>query len=351
MRASDDSDSAFTLEGIRRDWDAGRPVLVPTSGTTGTPRVVEHSAAAVEASARAVSHALAVDPDRDRWLACVPLRRVAGRAIVLRALITETPVVVHEHFDVDAVSEAAGECTLVSLVATQLRRLLDARAPLERFRSVLVGGGAVPAELIDRALDAGVAVHTTYGLTQTFGGCVHDGAPLAGVEIDLDPYTDEIRVGGPVLMSRYVDDPLATRAAFTDDGRLRTGDIGVIDESGRLRVVDRIKDLVITGGVNVIPVVVERVLSGHSAVAEVCVVGATDPEWGERVVAWVVPADPNGPPVLAELRAYARERLDPAELPREVRIVDSLPRTPGGKLLRRVLRDRGHRQPGASSRR
>ena len=242
MRASDDSDSAFTLEGIRRDWDAGRPVLVPTSGTTGTPRVVEHSAAAVEASARAVSHALAVDPDRDRWLACVPLRRVAGRAIVLRALITETPVVVHEHFDVDAVSEAAGECTLVSLVATQLRRLLDARAPLERFRSVLVGGGAVPAELIDRALDAGVAVHTTYGLTETFGGCVHDGAPLAGVEIDLDPYTDEIRVGGPVLMSRYVDDPLATRAAFTDDGRLRTGDIGVIDESGRLRVVDRIKD-------------------------------------------------------------------------------------------------------------
>ncbi|HZJ26485.1 MAG TPA: AMP-binding protein [Acidimicrobiia bacterium] len=339
MGVYDDSDAACTADQIRSAWEAGRPVFVPTSGTMGDPRLIEHAPASVEASCRAVSAALAVDPDRDRWLACLPLRHVAGRAILLRGAISETPVVVHERFDVAAVAAAAGTCTLVSLVATQLGRLLDAHAPLERFRAVLLGGGPVPPDLLVRARNAGVVVHTTYGLTETFGGCVHDGVGLPGVEIRLDDVSHEILVRGPVLMRRYVDDAPATRAAFTDDGWLRTGDVGSLDNAGRVRVVDRIKDLVITGGVNVSPVAVERVLAEHPGVADVCVVGASDPEWGERVVAWVVPAPPKAAPTLAELRAFGRDRLAAAELPREVRLVGAVPRTPGGKPLRRLLRD------------
>lgn len=351
MVATDDSDTAFTVDRIRADWEAGRSVLVPTSGTTGAPRWVEHTPAGVAASCRAVVDALDVDADRDRWLACVPLRHVAGRAIILRAAISRTPVVVHERFDVDAVAAAAGTCTLVSLVATQLRRLLDASAPLERFRCVLVGGGPLSADLIDRARAAGVAVHTTYGLTETFGGCVHDGVALAGVALRLDERTCEILVRGPMVMRGYVDDASATRAAFTGDGWLRTGDVGAFDETGQLTVVDRIKDLVITGGVNVSPAAVERVLVNHPRIADVCVVPGADPEWGERVVACVVPTAPDQPPTLGELRAFARDHLSPAELPREIRLIDVVPRTVGGKPLRRVLRDAALDENGALPRR
>jgi acyl-CoA synthetase (AMP-forming)/AMP-acid ligase II len=131
--------------------------------------------------------------------------------------------------------------------------------------------------------------------------------------------------------------PERTAAAFTVDGWFRTGDAGTIDGDGRLRVVDRLRDLIITGGVNVSPSEVEGVLGRHPAVADVCVVGAADPEWGERVVAHVVPADPASPPSLAELRAFAAEALSPAKLPRQVVVIEAVPRTPGGKPLRRVL--------------
>ncbi len=295
---------------IRRAWAAREPVLVATSGTTGERRIVEHGPESVEASCRAVSRALAVDPGADRWLACIPLRFVAGRAIVLRGEITGTPVILHDGFDVDAVGRAAGECTLVSLVAAQLVRLLDARAPVDRFRAVLLGGGPVPVGLAERAAAAGVVVHTTYGLTETFGGCVHDGRPLDGVHLRLDPASAEVLVQGPVLMRGYVDDDVATRAAFTADGWLRTGDVGRFSADGRLEIVDRLKDLVITGGVNVSPTAVERVLITHPAIADVCVVGRPDPEWGERVVAYAVVDDGCTVPPLEELREFARDRSE-----------------------------------------
>ena len=326
------------VSAIRRAWAVGEPVVVETSGTTGRPRRVEHAPASVEASSRAVSRALAVDPDRDHWLACIPLRYVAGRAVVLRGEVTSTPVTVHDGFAIDRVGDAAGTCTLVSLVATQLVRLLDAGAPIHRFRVVLLGGGPVPTGLVARAAAAGVAVHTTYGLTETFGGCVHDGHPLDGVSIRLAPDSGEVLVRGPVLMRGYVDDPDATHAAFTDDGWFRTGDVGRFAADGRLEIVDRLKDLVITGAVNVSPTAVERVVSTHPAFADVCVIGVPDPEWGERVVCCAVLAPGAAAPSIDALRDFARDRLAPAELPKELRIVAAVPRTPGGKPLRRELR-------------
>jgi O-succinylbenzoic acid--CoA ligase len=321
--------------------------VVSTSGTTGSPRAVQLDHAALAASARAVHAAIGAAPD-DGWLCCLPLHAVAGLAIVARARTLGLPLTVHARFDPDAVAAAptAGRAnaTLVSLVATMLGRLLDRDAPVAAFRTILLGGGPVPAPLVARAIAAGAHVATTYGMTETGGGCVHDGHPLDGVEVRLAPATGEtaetgeILVRGPVVMRGYHRDPEATARAFTDDGWLRTGDLGAFGDDGRLQVVDRMRDLVITGGVNVSPTAVERVLVEHPTVGEVCVAGAPDDEWGERVVAFVVPAPDAAPPSLESLRAFARERLTAAELPREIRVVTEIPRTAGGKPRRVSLR-------------
>jgi O-succinylbenzoic acid--CoA ligase len=321
--------------------------VVSTSGTTGSPRAVQLDHAALAASARAVHAAIGAAPD-DGWLCCLPLHAVAGLAIVARARTLGLPLTVHARFDPDAVAAAptAGRAnaTLVSLVATMLGRLLERDAPVGAFRTILLGGGPVPAPLVARAIAAGAHVATTYGMTETGGGCVHDGHPLDGVEVRLAPATGEtaetgeILVRGPVVMRGYHRDPEATARAFTDDGWLRTGDLGAFGDDGRLQVVDRMRDLVITGGVNVSPTAVERVLVEHPTVGEVCVAGAPDDEWGERVVAFVVPAPDAAPPSLESLRAFARERLTAAELPREIRVVTEIPRTAGGKPRRVSLR-------------
>ncbi len=175
------------------------------------------------------------------------------------------------------------DATLVSLVPTMLRRLREAGADTDRFRRILLGGGPVR--------ERGPNIVATYGLTETWGGVVHDGYPLAGVELRLGEH-DEILVRAPMVMRGYRLAPAETAGAFTAGGWLRTGDAGTIDADGRLRVVDRLRDLIITGGVNVSPSEVEAVLAGHPGVADVCVAGAADAEWGERVVAHVVPRDP-----------------------------------------------------------
>ncbi|MBK5288167.1 MAG: AMP-binding protein [Acidimicrobiia bacterium] len=329
-----------------RPYPAGRGVaaevgaVVATSGTTGAPRFVQLTTAGLRASAAAVHDAIGLEPS-DRWLACLPLHAVAGLAIVARGHFDGVPVETHARFDRDAVLEAAGRCSLVSFVPTTLTRVLDAD-PLgvARFRRVLLGGGPIPAAVLARAAAAGIAVSTTYGLTETGGGCVHDGHPLAGAEIVLDPETAEILVRGPMVMAGYRD-PEATSAGIGPDGWLRTGDIGRWAADGRLEVIDRIKDLIISGGVNVSPVRIEAALRDSAGIADLVVVGLADPEWGERVTAFVVPADPATPPTLGALRtAGAAAGLTPAELPRDVRTIEEVPRTPGGKPLRRVLRDR-----------
>ncbi len=327
-------------------WRGGRPLagemaaVVTTSGTTAEPRHVVLSRDAMATSAQAVGAALDLDPDEDRWLVCVPLHHVAGLAIVARSYFCATSMTVHPSFDVGAVGAAADRCTLVSVVPTMLTRLVDAGAPLGQFRHILVGGAPLAPALLEQATTAGAHLATTYGLSETGGGCVHDGNPLQGVSVSIS--TDgEILVRGPVVMRGYHGDEAATRQAFTGDGWLRTGDLGHIDDQGRLSVVDRIKDIIVTGGVNVSPTAVEAVVVEHPKVNDVCVVGIPDDEWGERVTAFVVPRADTDPPTLPELRAWCSQRLTAAEIPRELRLVASVPRSTGGKALRREFRQSG----------
>ncbi|MGH9068972.1 MAG: class I adenylate-forming enzyme family protein [Acidimicrobiales bacterium] len=317
-------------DGERHRRPGGRPVeegdalVVATSGTTGRPKGVVLTHQAVLASARATSARLGVDPGSDRWLACLPLAHVGGLSVVTRALLTGTPVVVHPGFDAEAVSEAAGgggPVTLVSLVATTMARIDPGR-----FRIVVLGGSAPLGVLPANAV-------TTYGLTETGSGVVYDGVPLQGVEVSFGA-REEILLRGPMLARGYRDgsDPR------TAGGWLPTGDAGGWDADGRLAVWGRLDDMVVTGGENVWPVAVEAVLRGHPGVAEVAVAGRPDPEWGQRVVAFVVPAGGHrDPPSLDGLRGLVKERLGPWAAPRELVLVDSLPRTSIGKVRRARL--------------
>jgi O-succinylbenzoic acid--CoA ligase len=299
----------------------GDALVVATSGTTGDPKAAVLTNAAVDASARATSRRLGVDPAADRWLACLPLAHVGGLSVVTRALVTGTPLTIHDGFDAAAVAAAArAGCTLVSLVPTALRRV-DAGL----FRTVVLGGSAMPPDLPPNAV-------ATYGMTETGSGVVYDGRPLDGVEVRV--VDGEVLLRGPMLLRAYRDgtDPR------TPDGWYPTGDAGEWDAgAGRLRVLGRVGDLIISGGENVWPAAVERVLVGVPGVAEVAVVGAPDPEWGRRVVALVVPADPGDPPALDALRDAVRRVLPAYAAPRELRLVASLPRTALGKVARSRL--------------
>jgi O-succinylbenzoic acid--CoA ligase len=305
-----------------RPVEPGDALVVATSGSTGEPRGVVLTRDAVAASAVATSTRLGVDPQSDRWLACLPLAHVGGLSVVTRALATRTALTVHDRFDATAVEEEARRgATLVSLVATALRR-----TDPSLFRTVLLGGSP-PGDTV------GPNVVTTYGMTETGSGVVYDGVPLDGVEVKI--VDGEVHVRGPMLLRCYRDgdDPRTT------DGWLPTGDAGVIDGAGRLTVFGRRAEMIITGGENVWPHAVEEVLAGHPQVAEAAVAGRPDPEWGQRVAAWVVPVDPARPPALPTLRAWVAGRLPSYAAPHQLTVVDTLPRTALGKIAR-------HRLPG-----
>jgi O-succinylbenzoic acid--CoA ligase len=310
--------------------EEGDALVVATSGTTGDPKAAVLTHEAVAASARATSARLGVDPTADRWLACLPLAHVGGLAVVTRALATGTPLTVHDGFDAGAVDAAAASgCTLVSLVPTALRRIDPAR-----FRAVVLGGSAMPPDLPANAV-------ATYGMTETGSGVVYDGMPLDGVEVRVR--AGEVQLRARMLLRAYRDgtDPR------TPDGWFPTGDAGEWDTGkGRLRVFGRMGDVIVTGGEKVWPAAVERVLGAHPAVAEVAVTGEADPEWGRRVVAVVVPADPAAPPTLAELRAAAKAELPAYAAPRELLLVDALPRTALGKVARARLDEVAHPRRG-----
>jgi O-succinylbenzoic acid--CoA ligase len=324
---------------------AGLPVardtaaVVVTSGTTGEPKAVELTRSGMEVMARGYSAGLDAGP-RDRWLACLPLHHVASLGVLARAYVTAVPWTVHESFDVDRVARAPRDegATIVSVVPTALRRLLEARAPIEEYRRIVVGGAPCPPGLRAHAESVGATVVDAYGLTETWGGFALDGRTIGGAKARLDPTTGEIFVRGAVVMRGYRLDPARTAEVLDTDGWLATGDIGAFDVDGRLHVVDRRKDLVITGGVNVSPTAVEAVLIRHPDVDDVCVIGVPDDDWGERVVACVVPCPDTPPPTVDELRAFGRRHLAAPQLPREVRIVSEIPRSAGGKPLRRLLR-------------
>ncbi len=323
-------------EGGVEELDDGLPVedgdavVVCTSGTTGAPRAAVHTHDGLEAAAFASATALGVAPDV-RWLACLPLHHVGGFSVLSRALLTGAGLEVVPRPDPEVIDAAPGRgCTHVSLVPTLLGRIDPAR-----WRTILLGGSAPPA-------DRPAHVVATYGCTETYGGVVYDGLALNGVSVRTVaapgshwsvPAPIELRT--PSLMRCYRDGSQPAGG----DGWFRTGDLGTIDpDSGRLDVAGRADDVIVSGGENVWPDPVEAVLGGVPGVVEVAVVGRPDPEWGQRVVAVVVPADPARPPRVEELRSAVRAELPPACAPRELELRDSLPRTALGKIERYRLR-------------
>jgi O-succinylbenzoic acid--CoA ligase len=289
----------------------------------------------------------------------MPLFHVGGLSILLRSALDAVPVVLHERFDPEAVSRSLDEdaITTVSLVPTMLSRLLDVRddgPPPATLRCVLLGGGAASAQLVERAATRGWPLAPTYGLTEAAsqvatlrpgGDPLTDGLePLAGTEVRIlsvdggtaDPgEPGEILVRGPTVMAGYVERPEQTRLALRD-GWLHTGDVGSVDERGRLHVYERRSDLIISGGENVYPAEVETVLQEHPAVIEAGVAGIPDPDFGHRPAAWLV-VKPGERISDAELTRFCRERLAGYKIPVRYHRTDALPRTASGKLQRSDL--------------
>ncbi|HVM35944.1 MAG TPA: AMP-binding protein [Actinomycetota bacterium] len=306
----------------------GTAAVISTSGTTGAAKGAVLSHAAMEAAARMSAARLGQRPD-DRWLCALPLNHVAGLMILVRSRLAGTPPAVHAIFDPDRVA-AEEDVTLVSVVPTMLARLLDHGVDLSRFRAVLVGGARPPGPLLERARRAGVSVVHTYGMTETCGGVVYDGVPLDGVEVSLSD-DDEVLLRGPMLFSGYRRGGAITDAV-PEDGWFRTRDLGRLEADGRLTVVGRVDDVIVTGGEKVAPGEVEAILLRHPAVADVEVVGRPDPQWGEKVVARVVPE--GEPPSLDELRTHVKGHLPGFAAPRGLEIVEALGRSGMGKIRR-----------------
>ncbi|MET9344882.1 AMP-binding protein [Nonomuraea sp. NPDC003804] len=321
-----------TVDGVRQADGPGVPaevaVVIATSGSTGTPKGVMLTAAALQASAAASLRRLEAGPG-GRWLCCLPPSHVSGLQVLVRSLLNGTEPIIHDRFDAGAV--AGSGAAHVSLVPTQLHRLLELGADLGVFETVLLGGAAPRPGLLEAARASGARVVTTYGSSETSGGCVYDGRPLDGVDLKIRE-DGRILVAGPVLLAgyRFGDSPL--------DGRwFVTSDLGAI-ENGGLRVVGRADDVINTGGEKVVAASVAGVLALHPEVADVAVVGRPHPEWGQAVVAVVVPADPRRPPTLTQLRAFSRDRLPAYAAPRELRLVSALPLLPNGKTDLAALR-------------
>jgi O-succinylbenzoic acid--CoA ligase len=305
------------------------PWVVETSGSTGTPKRVLLPRAAVLASVAASARRLG---GSGRWLLALPASYVAGLQVVCRSLVAgHEPVLLEDDFA--AATEALGDVDrFVSLVPTQLRRLLDTDADaLRTFHTVLLGGGPIDPALRVRAAEAGVRVVSTYGSAETAGGCVYDGLPLDGVAVAIGS-GGRVRIGGPTLFSGYDGDPARTAEVLVD-GWFLTSDAGRLDEDGRLQLLGRIDDMVVSGGVNVPAAVVAARLREHPAVREAEVLGVPDEEWGNRVVAFVV-----GEVSAQDARDWVGERHPRAWAPRQLVPLDAIPLLANGKPDRLALR-------------
>jgi o-succinylbenzoate---CoA ligase len=321
-------------------------VVVATSGSSGAPKGVLLGASALLASASATHDRLG---GPGRWLLALPAQHVAGVQVLVRSLVTgdEPGVLDLTHgFTPPGFAAAASALTGVrrytALVPTQLVRLLDAGGDglreLARFDAVLVGGAGTPPSVLERAAAAGVRVVTTYGASETSGGCVYDGVPLDGVRVRIEEGPDRGRVllGGPTLARGYRggDGRIIDDGAFVADEAgerwWRTADAGRLD-GGRLQVLGRLDDAVLTGGVTVLPAAVEAVLLRTPGIAEALVTGVDDPEWGRRVVAAIVPAPGAPEPALADVRNRVAAELGPYAAPRQLLVLDALPLVGVGK--------------------
>jgi O-succinylbenzoic acid--CoA ligase len=363
--AADRAPASLPVES-RHELDA-TAVVIHTSGTTAAPRAVELTYANILWSALGSAVALGLDPE-ERWLCTLPLSHVGGLSILLRSAIYATTAVVHERFETEPVLHALqdGQATLVSLVATTLARLLDAglQSP-PALRCALTGGGPVPAALVERAHAAGVPVSLTYGLTESCSQATTTPVAASSPEEEIGEvaasagpplFCTRLRIAGAAedtagaaestvggsgsergIGEILIAGPTVAPAAVSSDGWLHTGDLGELDERGRLRVSGRMADTIISGGENVAPAEVEAVLETHPHVLEAAVLGRPDPHWGESVSAIVV-ARPDAVPDIEQLRAYCARVLAPYKVPKHFELAATpLPRTRSGKLLRREL--------------
>ncbi|MBX7435527.1 o-succinylbenzoate--CoA ligase [Mycobacterium sp. Y57] len=338
--AHDAGQSALLTTALR----AGEPiddavaVVLSTSGTTGTPKGAQLTAAALLASARATHERLG---GPGRWLLALPAYHVAGFQVLVRSAVSATvPVALPAAFDPaelpGAIAALGSGRRYASLVANQLDKALrdrSAAAALADLDAVLIGGGPMPAGVAERASAAGIPVIRTYGMSETAGGCVYDGLPLPGVQVGIGE-DGRIRLGGPTVAAGYRN-PVSPDP-FSEPGWFRTDDLGAVDDSGVLRVLGRADDAISTGGLTVLPGPVEAAVAGHPAVAECAVFGLADERLGQRVVVAVV-LRPGQAITLDQLRSHVTETLPGTAAPRELHILDELPRRGIGKIDRREL--------------
>jgi len=336
----DDRETSLITTSLRAgtEIDDDVAVVVSTSGTTGMPKGAMLTASALTASASATHDRLG---GAGRWLLALPAHHVAGLQVLVRSVVAgTTPVAISAGFSaaelVSAVDSLGSGRRYVSLVAAQLDKALGDPAASDALASmdaVLIGGGPMPVGVTERACVARIPVVRTYGMSETAGGCVYDGVPLDGVQMRIDD--GRVVLGGATLAKGYrnpVDpDP------FVETGWFRTDDVGAVDDSGVLTVLGRVDDAISTGGLTVLPQLVEGAVASHEAVAECVVFGVDDERLGQRVAAAVVIAPGRAVPTLAEIRAHVAASLDITAAPREIHVVHEIPRRGIGKVDRRAL--------------
>ena len=338
------SDLLTTSLRVGEEIDDDIALVISTSGTTGVPKGAMLTAPALIASATATHDRLG---GPGNWLLALPAIHIAGVQVLVRSVLAGTVPVemdVSQGFDLADVPAAVAAMgagrRYASLVSTQLAKALTdaaATAALAELDAVLLGGGPAPRPVLDGAAAAGITVARTYGMSETAGGCVYDGVALDGVEVRIDAPQGPGRIvlGGDTLAKGYRNrsDP----DPFAEAGWFRTDDVGVLDDAGVLSVLGRIDDGITTGGLTVLPQVVETVLATHPAIIDCAVFGLPDDRLGQRVAAAITVALGTAAPTLAEVRDHVSVSLDPTAAPRELHVVDDLPRRGIGKLDRRAL--------------
>jgi o-succinylbenzoate---CoA ligase len=333
--------------------------VIYTSGTSGRPKGARITYGNLWFSAIASALHLGHHPE-DIWLAAMPLFHVGGLAILFRGVIGAIPVILHEQFEPERVLTAIDDgVTLLSVVPTMLQRMLDARGDTPwspSLRHVLLGGSAAPPRLVEECIRRGIPVAPTYGLTEATSQVTtllanqtprkrsSIGLPLPLTELRIVTEsgvaplgeTGEIEIRGPTLFVGYVGDETA-ESREQADGWFRTGDVGSLDSDGYLYVVDRRDDLIVSGGENIYPAEIERVLRDHPSVLDAGVIGVPDESWGSRPLAAVVwRGDPNR--ARLDLLDHCRQHLPGYKIPDRFLVLSELPRSASGKLLRRDLR-------------
>jgi o-succinylbenzoate---CoA ligase len=319
-------------------------LVVTTSGTEGRPKLVELSRTAITAALGSSSAALApiaggeaLEPS-ERWVCCLSPAHIGGMLVLLRHVVSGSPVTVLDRIGLDPLDPMNGvpPGAHIALVPTMLRRVVATNADLSRFGILLVGGAELDPDLAEQATALGGRVVSTYGLTETCGGIAYDGRLFDGARARID-VDGAIELHGPTVMEGYRHDPTATAATFTLDGWLRTGDAGALEPDGRLRVDGRRDEAIRTGAETVWPQEVEVALRDHPKVMDVAVAGRPHTEWGQQVVAFVVPTASDDPPGLEELREHVAKRIARFKSPRAVVLMTGIPRTASGKIRRDAL--------------